>query len=276
MKTARLYQGVVPAELAGERLDRALARLAPAMSRGQARRLIDEGCVFVASKRTRLCGRLLAEGEAIDVYRPVAPRIVLSPRILEESRGWVVVDKPAGMPVEPTQRGSSGTLLGWLTRELGGEVFVAHRLDVATSGLIVLARARPMLAALNGAFAARLIDRAYVAAVSPPPPWVTRTLDAPLDGKHAVTHAAVKTAGVGAALLELALETGRTNQIRRHLTGAGHPVIGDRSFGGASAARLLLHACKLSWPEQPGLPARAFSCPPGQDFDEAARPFGLV
>jgi len=282
MTNARLFRGVVPAELAGDRLDRALARLAPTMSRGQARRLIDEGCVFVAGKRTRLCGRLLVEGETLDVYRPAVQRAALAPRVIEANRAWVVVDKPVGMPVEPTQRGSSGTLLAWLGRELDGEVFVAHRLDVATSGLIVLARHRAMLAALNAAFAARHIDRAYLAVVSPAPTWTTCTLDAPLDGKQAVTHATVKTVGEGAALLELTLETGRTNQIRRHLTGAGHPVVGDRSFGGASAARLLLHAYKLSWAERadetdgPGLPRRTFTCPPGPDFEEAARPFALM
>ena len=280
MKTSPLFHGPVPESLAGERLDKVLARLVPSLTRGQARRYIDEGCVFVARRRTKMCGRLVEAGEAIEVYLPAVRREGLAePKIVEATSDWVVVDKPVGMPVEPTRQGATGTLVGWLGTQLPGQILVAHRLDVATSGLIVLARHRDALVTLNRAFAERLIERVYLAVVSPAPSWETFTFDSPLDGKTAVTHAEVTKRGAGAVVLSLTLETGRTNQIRRHLADAGHPLIGDRAFGGAPAARLLLHARRLAWPALPDElqgGARAFEAQPGPDFLAAAAPLQLI
>jgi 23S rRNA pseudouridine1911/1915/1917 synthase len=270
---------VVPADLAGERLDRAMARLAPGVTRGEARRLIAAGVVFVGDRRTGICSLAVRAGERLHWEEPVSARpseTPLIPRIVLERPELWIIDKPAGMPVEPTRGGARGTLVEWLKTVGGG--FITHRLDVATSGLLVVARDRLTLAALNAQFAAHTIRRRYLAVVSPAPVWDgdTTTIDAPLDGRRAVTHARVVGRAPTAALLEIQLETGRTQQIRRHLREVGHPVVGEKASGARSGGRLLLHAFTLSIPwssrETPVIEAVA---PPPEDFTRATTTLGL-
>jgi 23S rRNA pseudouridine1911/1915/1917 synthase len=274
------FDFVIPAELAGERLDRAIARVGPGVTRGEARRLIAAGVVFVAGRRTGISSRLVRAGERLqwDAVGPAAAAGTDAgpePRIVVERPELWIVDKPAGMPVEPTRGGSRGTLVEWLRRRRG-PAFITHRLDVATSGLLVVARDKAALAKLNGLFAAHAVTRAYLAVVSPAPPWEQVTLDEPLDGKRAVTHARVVARASTAALLRIALETGRTQQIRRHLRGAGHPVVGESASGARGGGRLLLHAFALQipWDGGPGEVVAA-SAPPGEDFAARAETLGL-
>jgi len=274
---ASRFDFVVPEDLAGERLDRAMARVAPGVTRGEARRLIAAGVVFVGGRRTGISSRAVRAGERLQWDAPAATPLALEehgpvPRVLLERPELWILDKPAGMPVEPTREGSRGTLVEWLRRN-HGPAFVAHRLDVATSGVLVVAREKAALATLNGLFAAHAIDRAYLAVVSPAPAWEQVTLDQPLDGKTAVTHARVLARAPAAALLRIALETGRTQQIRRHLRGAGHPVVGETVSGARGAGRLLLHAFALDIPWE-GATLRAV-CPPGEDFQQRTRTLGL-
>jgi len=277
---ASRFDFVVPDELAGERLDRAMARVAPGVTRGEARRLIAAGVVFVAGRRTGISSRAVRAGERLQWDEPVeAPAALVAtgpvPRIVLERPELWMVDKPAGMPVEPTREGARGTLVEWLRRNQG-PAFIAHRLDVATSGLLVVARQKPALVALNALFAAHAIERAYLAVVSPAPSWEQATLDQPLDGKPAVTHARVLGRAPAAALLRIALETGRTQQIRRHLRGAGHPVVGETVSGARGAGRLLLHAFALDVPRwTDGASLRAV-CPPGEDFQQRTTALGLT
>ena len=180
------------------------------------------------------------------------------------------------MPVEATRLGKHGTLHEWLVGRHGA-AFVTHRLDTATSGLIAVARDRAAQTALNGLFAAHAITRRYLAVVSPPPApaLATLRLDAPLDGRPAVTHAVVVARAPTAAALVVRLETGRTRQIRRHLAGAGSPVVGETLSGARTAQRLLLHAFELGIPWPVGSTAAAGStitatAPPPGDFLAAA------
>jgi 23S rRNA pseudouridine1911/1915/1917 synthase len=276
----------VPTDLAGERLDRAIAALAPGVSRGEARRLIAAGVVFVDGKRTGIQSRTVRGGERVSWEQPAqlpagddrgTPGA--QPRIVVERPALWIVDKPAGMPVEPTRAGSRGTLQEWLTRQ-HGPAYITHRLDTPTSGLIVVARDRRAQAGLNRLFAAHVIGRRYLAVVRPAPPWQRLTMDEPLDGRAAVTHAAVAARAAAAAALVVRLETGRTRQIRRHLAGAGFPVVGETATGARTQARLLLHAFELGLPAADLGPATTeaivATAPPPDDFQRSAEELGLL
>jgi O-acetyl-ADP-ribose deacetylase (regulator of RNase III)/23S rRNA-/tRNA-specific pseudouridylate synthase len=251
--------------------------VAPELTLGEARRLIAAGVVFVGGRRTGISSRAVRAGERLQWDTPVATPVVDGPApqiVLERPELWIL-DKPAGMPVEPTRGGSRGTLVEWLQHH-HGPAFITHRLDVATSGLLVVARDKDALVKLNALFAAHAVDRSYLAVVSPTPAWERVTLDAPLDGKTAVTHATVVARAPTAALLKIVLETGRTQQIRRHLRGAGHPVVGESTSGARGAGRLLLHAfaLRLPWRDAPGGELKAMAAP-GADFQSRATTLGL-
>jgi len=246
-----LAQFTVPAELDGERLDRAVPASAPAISRTKARNYIEGGSVFVDQARVRVCSRPVKAGQKVTVYElaPEQPpsRPGEEPRVLYSNSDLAVVAKPARMPVEPTKQGARGTLQDWLKKGLDGGGFITHRLDAPTSGVIVVARSKDAQAELNRRFAAHEITRTYLAVVSPAPTWDSQTVTTPLDGKPAITHAAVVERSPKAALLRITLEPGRTRQSRRHLAGAGHPVVGDLDSSGIRASRLLLHAAEVGF-----------------------------
>jgi 23S rRNA pseudouridine1911/1915/1917 synthase len=265
--------------MAGERLDRAMAALAPGVSRGEARRLIDAGVVFVAGRRTRIGSRPVRAGEDITWQQPARPRpegTVPEPRIVHERPELWIIDKPAGMPVEPTRGGSLGTLTEWL-KHARGPSFITHRLDAATSGLLVVARDRDTQVALNQLFAARAVGRRYLAVVSPAPAWDATTLSDELDGRPAISRVTVAARSPQGAALIVDLETGRTRQIRRHLAAAGCPVVGEDIWGQRTRARLLLHAFALTlpWPARSAEPL-SFVAPPPAEFVAGAAAFGLT
>ncbi|HEY8923063.1 MAG TPA: RluA family pseudouridine synthase [Polyangia bacterium] len=276
------FDFVVPPELAGERLDRAMSAVAENVTRGEARRLIAAGVVFVGGRRTGICSRRVHAGERLSWNLPSKPfpspspsSSSSSPRIVLERDDLWIIDKPAGMPVEPTRSGARGTLVEWLRPHGGG--LVAHRLDVATSGLIVVARERDALVELNALFAAHRIERRYLAVITPAPDWPSATFDQPLDGRSAVTHARVIARGPLAAMVELVLETGRTQQIRRHLRGAGHPVVGETPEGTRTGRRLLLHAHTLSipWARSGRVETLRAVAPPPEDFATPSAALGI-
>lgn len=244
----------VPESLDGERLDRALAAAVPGLSRGRARKLAEAGSVFVDRVRVRICSRAVRASQEVVCYE-LAPVVSETPAVVLETGDFIILDKPAGMPVEPTRSGVSGTVSGWLEKGIPGGGLITHRLDAATSGLLVVARHQKAQAVLNRMFGSHEIRRYYVGVVSPPPAWSLKTVEMPLDGRPAVTHARVLSRSPRAAALVLELETGRTRQIRRHLASEGSPVAGDTAGGGVKAARLLLHACwiRFEWEGRPVL-----------------------
>ena len=177
------------------------------------------------------------------------------------------------MPVEPTRAGTHGTLVEWL-RHTAGTAFITHRLDAATSGLIVVARDRDTQAALNRLFADHVVRRRYLAVVAPPPEWERQVFEERLDGRTAVTHTEVVARGPLAAALRVDLETGRTRQIRRHLGMHGTPVVGETAAGDRVGPRLLLHAFALAIPLASGVAAAAAA--PPDDFIAATQAIGLA
>ena len=244
-------------------------------SRAAAQRLIDGGLVTVdgAVKAKRL---VLAGGELVRVDEPdaAAPAAAVPDagfRVAWEDEHLIVVDKPAGVVVHPARGHRHGTLSQALAGRIAGGEYperagIVHRLDRDTSGLLVVARAEPVHAALKRLLAARALVREYVALVEGRPPARRGTIDAPLgrdrrvrtrvstetdEPREAITHFEVERALPEDTLLRVRLETGRTHQIRAHLLAIGHPVAGDPEYGAPGRhglERQFLHAARLAFP----------------------------
>ncbi|HEY1554355.1 MAG TPA: RluA family pseudouridine synthase [Kofleriaceae bacterium] len=240
---------------AGLRLDQVIPKHVAGLSRRKARAVIDLGGVFVDRARVKVAGRIVRARQTIEVNvggaLDRAAEASPEPRIVHEDAHVLVVDKPAGLVTAPTPEGDRGDLLDLLARRFG-EVYLVHRLDLPTSGLLVFARTRDANKRLGDAFVAHDVDREYTAVaigeVS------EQTIDRPIGGRRAVTHVRPLDSLSGATLVAARLETGRTHQIRVHLAGLGHPVAGDRTHGGQTertfvprAPRLALHARLLGF-----------------------------
>jgi 23S rRNA pseudouridine1911/1915/1917 synthase len=290
---ARALRFTIPLDLAGLRLDQALARLLPAESRSRLAKLIEQGHVRVdgASATTRL---KLKSGESVEVElmpRPAetafrAEAIELT--VVHEDDDVLVVDKPAGLVVHPGSGNWDGTLLNALLHHAPGaehlpRAGIVHRLDKDTSGLLVVAKNETAQQALVRQLQARTVKRTYLAVVRG---RVTRagSVDAPIgrhpvhrtkmavvaNGKPAVTHYRVREAFTAHTLLECDLETGRTHQIRVHLASIGHALEGDAAYAGR-APRLLerqaLHAWKLAFEHPRTHELVRFESPLPRDFE---------
>jgi len=244
----------VAADEAGLRLDQVVPLHVAGLSRRKARAVIDLGGVFVDRARVKIAGRPVRTGQVIEVNvggaieRSEPP---LAPEIVFIDDHVIVADKPAGLVTAPTPESDRGDLLDQLARR-HGEVYLVHRLDLPTSGLLVFARTRDANKRLGDAFARHDVDREYravaIGAVT------AQTVDRPIQGKHAVTRIEVIEALAGATLVAARLETGRGHQIRLHLAGLGHPVAGDHQHGGEASRtftprppRLALHAAMLGF-----------------------------
>jgi 23S rRNA pseudouridine1911/1915/1917 synthase len=242
-------------DLAGVRLDVALTRLAPDLTRARAQRLLDGGYVLVDGHRAKAAARLRG-GERVEVTLPdpepsglVAQDLPLA--VLHEDADLVVLDKAAGMVVHPARGSPHSTVVNALLHRLGtgapgDRLGLVHRLDKETSGCLVVAKTEAALAALQASFKARAVDKTYLALCHGRPAPEGR-LDTPY-GRHprdrtrftarvasarrAVTAWRVREAFPGAALVEVTLHTGRTHQIRVHLAEAGHPLLADATYGG--------------------------------------------
>ncbi len=262
---------VVPDADDGMQLDLALARHVPGLSRRRARVLIDLGGVFVDRGRVKVAGRLVRAGQAVEanlggaldraVGTGAAARARsdadLPPyRLVHEDEHLIIVDKPAGLVTAPTPESDRGNLLDLLARRGTGPVFLVHRLDLPTSGLMVFARTDLANRVLGQRFAVHDVEREYLAVVAGELSPAITTIDRPLRGKRAVTHVVGRepVAGGAATIVTVRLETGRSHQIRLHLTDLGHPVLGDDTHGADVARRfeprpprLALHAGVLGF-----------------------------
>lgn len=276
----------VPDGLVGERVDVALSRLM-GLSRSKAAALADAGGV-------RLDGRVLAKADKLTAngwleverpaqessFEPPEPVLVEGMRIVLEDDDVVVVDKPVGVAAHPSPGWTGPTVIGGLaaagvrvaTSGASERQGVVHRLDVGTSGLMVVAKSEHAYTVLKRAFKERTVTKIYHALVQGHPDPSAGTIDAPIarhpkhdwkfavvnDGKPSVTHYETLEAMPRASLLEIHLETGRTHQIRVHTSALRHPCVGDVTYGAdpVLAARLgltrqWLHAMTLGF-EHPG------------------------
>jgi 23S rRNA pseudouridine1911/1915/1917 synthase len=252
---------------AGDRLDRLAARRL-GLSRSLVQRLIREGDLLVdgeeASPSYKVGGGQLVEARLPE--EGLAPENIPVP-IVYEDQSLLVVDKPAGLVVHPGAGNPSGTLVNALLSEgiAGGDdpsrPGVVHRLDRDTSGLMVLAKGEPAYSRLVEMLSARLVERLYRALVVGEGLPETGTIDSPVGrdpdtpilmaagvGKPAITHFEVLAEAAGHTMLRVRLETGRTHQIRVHLSAIGYPVYADPLYGApVSDRRLWLHAEQLSF-----------------------------
>jgi 23S rRNA pseudouridine1911/1915/1917 synthase len=272
---------LVPEGLNGERVDTAVARML-GLSRSHVAELIDAGRVLVdgdsISKSDRVSVGSMLEVELADQPRVavVRPEQVEGVLIVYDDNDIVVIDKPVGVAAHPS--------LGWsgpdVLSHLAGAGFristsgvperrgIVQRLDVGTSGLMVVAKSEHAYTILKRAFRSRSVDKIYHALVQGHPDPFSGTIEAPIGrhpgadykmavtdkGRHSVTHYATLEAFVAATLLEIRLETGRTHQIRVHMSAIRHPCAGDLMYGAdpVLAAKLdlerqWLHAVRLSF-----------------------------
>ena len=268
MSAAEKIRILVGADDVGLRIDQFLAARIPGLSRRKARVLLDIGGVYVDRTRVKVASRKVRVGQKVEVVMGGAleratPKIGREARakdaaalpefaILHEDDELVVVDKPAGLLTAPTPESDRGNLADSLGRRPGGApVFVVHRLDLETSGVLVLAKSELANRALSDAFRAHRIERRYLAVVEGAWPDGELRIESPVAGKAAISHFEVlERFDVGATLLEARLETGRTHQIRVHCAESGHPILGDSIHGRPSALappRMALHARVLGF-----------------------------
>ena len=244
---------IATAEDDGLRLDQVIPKHVPQLSRRKTRAVIDAGGVFVDRARTKVASRPVKPGQAIEVNLGAESRTGAppTPLIVFSDDHLIIANKPAGLVTAPTPESDRGDLLDQLKSQFG-EVYLVHRLDLPTSGVLVFARTRETNKVLGDAFAEHRIDREYRAVAIGD--VTAQTIDKPIDNRRAVTHVEVLEPLAGATLLAVKLETGRTHQIRVHLAGLGHPIAGDSQHGGERsrtftprAPRLALHAAVLGF-----------------------------
>lgn len=272
----------VPDGLAGERVDAGLARLL-GLSRTRAAEVVEAGGVLLDGRVVAKSDRLAA-GSWLEVEIPDAPSSapaappepVPGMAVVYDDDDVVVVDKPVGVAAHPSPGWTGPTVVGALaaagyrvsTSGAAERQGIVHRLDVGTSGLMVVAKTEHAYTVLKRAFKERTVEKVYHAVVQGHPSPTTGTIEAPVgrhpsadwkfavvaDGKHAVTHYEVLEALPGASLVEVHLETGRTHQIRVHFAALRHVLVGDLTYGAdpALAARMglerqWLHAVRLGF-----------------------------
>jgi 23S rRNA pseudouridine1911/1915/1917 synthase len=270
----------VPDGLAGERVDAALARLL-GISRTRAAELVADGLVTIDGDRPQKSDRVHA-GALLEATVPSArtAEVIAEPvegvRIVFEDDDIVVVDKPVGVAAHPGVGWTGPTVVGHLagsgvrisTSGAPERQGIVQRLDVGTSGLMTVAKSERAYSILKQAFRDRSVDKTYHALVQGHPDPHTGTIDAPIarhpkhdfkftvraDGRASITHYATLEAHRYASLLTIALETGRTHQIRVHLSAVHHPCVGDPLYGAdPTLARRLglerqwLHAVRLGF-----------------------------
>jgi len=284
-----IFRATIAPDAGGLRLDRALAAALPTISRERIKALISSGRVRAEggnAVRDPAAKALAGVEYEIQVPEPEPAHNVpqdIALTIAFEDEHLIVIDKPAGLVVHPAAGNLDGTLVNALLHHCAGRLSgiggvarpgIVHRIDKDTSGLLVAAKTDVAHEGLSAQFARHSVDRAYRAIVAGIPSPGEGTVDAPVArstanrqkmaivgegrGKRAVTHYRLITPLREAALVECRLETGRTHQVRVHMTAIGHPLLGDPVYGRARPAhrellkrldfqRQALHAAELGF-----------------------------
>lgn len=271
----------VPEGVAGERIDSALTRVL-GLSRTAVVKLLDEGDITTRGQAMAKSERVTA-GQIIEVLMPAplnTQPIPLTPieglHVVYDDNDIVVIDKPVGCAAHPSPGWTGPTVVGALTAA-GYSVStsgpaerqgIVHRLDVGTSGLMVVSKSDKAFQVLKDAFRNRTVNKIYHAMVQGHLDPATGTIDAPIDrhpkedhrfavvatGKDSITHYEVMEFYRGVSMVKVELETGRTHQIRVHFSALHHPLVGDMTYGAdpvlaksLEMARPWLHAAELSF-----------------------------
>jgi RluA family pseudouridine synthase len=221
------------------RLDQTIAARYPGISRRQARELIAARRVLVNERVVSIASRHTSPDDRIAIVEG-APEIA----VIREGDDWIAVDKPAGMPTQPARDRVQRSLEELLRLRLR-EIWLVHRLDTPTSGVVLFAKTAEAAARLSSLFAAGEIRKTYLAILEGELAG-ERVEETEVQGKSARTTFLPQRSDGVTTLAEVIIETGRMHQIRVHATSIGHPVAGDRRYGSEThAKRLMLHAWKL-------------------------------
>ncbi len=256
----------------GLRLDLFLTTAIDGLARGLVKRLIDLGGVHIDGRRVRRCSLPVSAGQRVELYvdgLPLEPFQLDSSRLLFQDRYLLAIDKPAGVATQPTPARYQGTLYAALLQFMGtanrGGLGMVQRLDRDTSGVIIFSIHPRAHKGLTAAFAEHRVVKRYLALVSGVPESsegeirsllarrhsTNRMVSVERGGKPAVTRYRLLAAYSDAALVEVEIQTGRSHQIRVHLSESGHPLLGDTVYGGPaifrgmSIGRQMLHASEL-------------------------------
>ena len=258
-----LAYSIVEAE-SGERLDR-FAAAKTGLSRTLMRELIDFGSVWVNGEACRRQSRALKTDDLVNVFPPIYGPVryyeIDPSRILYRDDWLLAYNKEAGVPSQQTPYDGYNHLFGGLKRYLGDAYLgLHHRLDAATSGVMVFTLSQKANLKFGKAFIGRAVRKVYLAVAHGVPQEKQWTVDLPVSrskggyccaadgiGKSAVTEFVLLDEREGGVLLEARPLTGRTHQIRLHLKASGIPIVGDERYGGPPAARLMLHALSLTF-----------------------------
>jgi 23S rRNA pseudouridine1911/1915/1917 synthase len=222
--------------------------------------------VFVDGRRLKMAGRPMRAGEEVVAVmggalaratkklgraaRSEDERTLPPYAVVFEDEDIVVVDKPSGLLTAPTPESDRNNLADLLSRRPDAPpVFVVHRIDLETSGLVVFAKNADANRELSARFRDHDLERVYLAVVVGRFPETTKQIDRPVAGRRALTHVEIRERfDDRATLIACRLETGRTHQIRLHMLAVGTPVIGDARYGRPftpAPPRMALHATKL-------------------------------
>jgi RluA family pseudouridine synthase len=263
----------IPVAMAGQRLDEALAQLAE-ISKGEARRIIDRGGCAVNQAMVRVASRAVKNSDQLTVGIIEPGRfqeLVLPPDvILYQDKDLLVVSKPSGIASQRTPYQLKGTLEYWIGEEFARlgikePVRIVHRLDRGTSGLMLFPKHRQAAAWLSVLFKQGGIQKRYLALVTGLPPDGHWQANGPIgklgssrwgvmpEGRSALTDFRLLATADGLGLIEACPRTGRTHQIRVHLSTAGLPIVGDATYGGLAASRLMLHCVGLEFKKPDGV-----------------------
>ena len=293
------FKFVVPKEQARMRLDIFIAKALPELSRSRIQQLIRAGFVRLDAAPTR-AHQLVRTGNQIEVTQPPPDKIETKPQaipleVLYEDSDLIVINKPAGMTVHPGAGHREHTLVNALLHHcpalsgIGGKERpgIVHRLDKETSGCLVAAKNDIAHRELSKQFAARTVEKIYLALVSGKLRKETGVIEekigrhpihrqrmsvASTRGRAARTDYRVLSSSEQASLIECRLHSGRTHQIRVHLHHLGHPVLGDKVYAPRSAKNLprqMLHAWKLGFCHPRTGEWKNFEAPLPEDFKSA-------
>jgi len=256
--TVQHFSFTVGPEDAGLRLDQLLAKRVPGLSRRTARKVLLIGGVFVERSRIKIGSKIIQPGRKVDVHLGGALDIVTAAEkeappeidIVFEDEAMLVADKPAGLATAATRETDRHNLLHYLSqRPSSSDLHLVHRLDLETSGLLVLAKGAQAARVLSEAFRGHDLERSYRLVLLGRLEQ-EQTVDHPVEGRPARTTLAPVEHKHNLTLADARLETGRTHQIRVHAQHIGMPVLGDRRYGKPSEQnppRLALHARVLGF-----------------------------
>ena len=296
---------VVSGNEAKLRLDQFLAKRLPEFSRSRLQQLIRDGFVRLNNSTSRP-RQIVRGGDRIELTEPPLEKIETLPEpipleILFEDDDLIAINKPAGLVVHPGAGHREHTLVNALLSHcpklsgIGGKERpgIVHRLDKDTSGCLVVAKNDEVHRGLSSQFAARTVEKVYLALVSGKLRKITGTIEEKIArhpvhrqrmaaisarGRAAKTEYRVVVSGKDASLIECQLHSGRTHQIRVHLRHLGHPVLGDKLYGPKFAKnfpRQMLHGWKLGFQHPCTGDWRSFEAPLPEDFSLALKSVGL-